>query len=184
MMVDDELEPGPDPTKIRNPQSRRPAEPPRVGQVLRSYDESHAFSIRRPTEDEALAVKSEIAAAVYYLNRWEGYDVRVRPYVTEHYKLDGTEWTFNAGTKRAPRGWYHGQYYATTDEFQARLAQAERDRVPVEHYWKCNFWVHDPLERGFRRMSREQLDEAHQESAAARGVRLGRRRRVVEHRAD
>lgn len=150
----DELEPGPDPHKIRDPSSRKPPEPKRVPDVLRSYREDKAFSIRRGTTAEAEAVSAEIKAAVRWLNRWgrdaggqhTDYDIRVRPYVTEH-DDDG-------------------------------------------HYWKVNFWVHDPLPRGFRQMDADEMQRSHSRSAAVRGVsdytqsQRGRRRRSVEQRAD
>lgn len=167
-MADDELEPGPDPRKVRNPMSRRPETPARVSAVLRSYNEDRAFSIRRGTQAEANKVKSEITAAVYYLNRWEGYDVRVRPYVTEHYSLDGVEYTYSARTPKVAEGWYahDGNEYRTPAEFRTMVSKAAN----VDHYFKANFAVHDPLPRGFRQMSGDQLEAAHQASAEARGV--------------
>lgn len=180
-MVDDELEPGPDPGKIRNPLSRRPAPPPRIDQVLRSYNEDRAFSIRRRSEKEALEVKSEITRAVYYLNVWEGYDIRVRPYVTEHMDVSGVTYTFQPGNRKLGRGWYDadGEFW-TEDEFSEILAGG-----PAEHYWKTNFHVHDPLPRGFRQMSKGKLAEAHENSASTRGVAFStpRTRRTVRDRA-
>jgi hypothetical protein len=184
-MTDDDLEPAPDPRKVRNPLSRRPERPARVDAVLRSYDEDRAFSIRRPDQAEANTVKSDITAAVYYLNKWEGRDIRVRPYVTEHYSVDGVEYTFSAKTPKVAEGWYahDGAEYRSPAEFKAMVSKAK-----AEHYFKTNFWVHDPLPRGFRQMSEEQLEAAHTASAEARGVqkpeeRRARPARTVQQRA-
>jgi hypothetical protein len=155
-----------------------------VAAVLRSYDEDRAFSIRRPTQAEANRVKSEITAAVYYLNKWEGRDIRVRPYVTEHYSLNGVEYTFSARTAKVSEGWYahDGAEYRSPAEFRTMVSKAAK----AEHYFKTNFWVHDPLPRGFRQMSAEQLLDAHSASAEARGVQIkpgNPGRRTVQQRA-
>lgn len=143
----DELEQGPDPSKIRNPLSRRPARPARADQALRSYQEGQAFSIRRPSESEAMVVKSELIAAVYWLNKWGGYDVRVRPYITKH-------WTDERGSER------------TVDKDHPAPS------YPVEFYWKTNFRVADPQTRGFRSMSAEDHEAALRASARQRGVTI------------
>lgn len=166
-MMSDDLEPGPDPRKVRNPLSRRPAEPPRVDQVLRSLTEDRAFSIRRSSAAEALAIKAEISTAVHYLNKWHGYDVRVRPYVTEHYNIRNKEWTYNKGTKKLAEGWYHGDEYRSPADFAKILSS----QVGT-HYYKTNFWVHEPLPRGFRTMDEATISAAHKASAATRGVNL------------
>lgn len=179
----DELEPGPDPRKVRNPKSRRPGAPPRVDAVLRSYTEDRAFSIRRPTQGEANSVKSEITAAVYYLNKWDDRDMRVRPYVTEHYSIGGVEYTFTEKSRNTPQGWFNaaGDEF-TPEQFKAKLAQAGNS--DVEHYFKANFWVHPPLPRGFRQMSDGQREVAHERSAEARGVTIKKpqARRTVQAR--
>lgn len=186
-MVDD-LEPGPDPRKLRDPRSRRPSAPERVDAVLRSYKEDRAFSIRRPTEAEALAVKTELTAAVYYLRKWDGYDLRARPYVTEHYSIDGVEYTYRPKTRRVAAGWFSedGQGIST---FSLKSKFETAKSRGAEHYWKTNFWVHPPLEQGFRRMSDEQREIAHVASAEARGITLkspppARGRRTVQARSD
>lgn len=161
----DELEPGPDPKRVRDPRSRQPDPPERVPAVLRSYKEDQAFSIRRPTQAGALEVKSQITAAVYYLNRWvedpatpgHNYDLRVRPYVTQHWEDSNGEHTVTADNP-APAG--------------------------AKTYWKCNFWVHKPLPRGFRQMDRDKLAEAHQRSAETRAVEPARPRRSVARRPE
>lgn len=150
-MIDD-LEPGPPPLEPRNPKSKQPDAPLRVPQVLRSYAEDAVFSIRQPDETNALRVKSEITAAVYWLNRWEidpttgkGYDLRVRPYLTEHVEIGGNE-------------------YEVKNLEPAALAKA------TDHYWKVNFWVHPPLKRGLRQMPKDQADAARRKSAERRGI--------------
>lgn len=183
-MVDD-LEPGPNPLEPRNPKSKQPEQPLRVPQVLRSYDEGHAFSIRKHDEVEALSVKSEITAAVYWLNTWEtdprtgkDYDLRVRPYITEHYEIGGHEYEaknlFEVGVELATDHFWRGDteyyvldghYYEAGDLVQALIAKA------TDHYWKVNFWAHPPLKRGLRQMSPEQREAALRKSAEARGIK-------------
>lgn len=187
-MVVDDLEPGPDPRKVRDPRSRRPSAPARVDAVLRSYNEDRAFSIRRATEAEAIAVKTEITAAVYYLRKWEGYDIRVRPYVTEHFSIDGVEYTYRPKTRRAAAGWFAADGTGIS-EFSLKAKFEAAKPGEAAHYWKTNFWVHRPLEQGFRKMSDAQREAAHEASAEARGVTiknpaLPQRRRTVQARAD
>lgn len=184
----DELEPGPDPRKVRDPRSRRPSPPVRVDAVLRSFNEDRAFSIRRPTDTEAIAVKSEITAAVYYLRTWEGYDIRVRPYITEHFQIRGVEYTYRPKTRRAAAGWFADDNTPISAESLKSKFEAAKDSG-ASHYWKVNFWVHEPLERGFRRMSDSQREAAHEASAEARGITIRpsaspRGRRTVQARAE
>lgn len=158
----DELEPGPDPRKVRDPRSRRPTEQPvRVPDVLRSFNEDKAFSIRRNSEADALAVAAEIKAATYFLRRWEGYDIRVRPYVSVHWEDSrGNEHTIQKG-QSAPAG--------------ARV------------YYKTNFWVHPPLPQGFRTMDADTADDLRRRATEARlgseDERPAPRRRSVQQRA-
>lgn len=156
--LDDELEPaGPQPTKDRPTRSRRPEEPVRAGQVLRAYAAGHEFCIRRPTEEAALDIKREIKAAVYYVNRWDGYDVRSRPYILEHYAWNGVEHTVGEPDMPTPP-------------------------KSADHYWKTYFWVHDPLPRGFKQMPADFIMDANRNSAVARaksGKPQGRHRRSV-----
>lgn len=159
-----ELEPGPDPNKSRNP--RHPAEPPRIAEVLRSYHEDRQFSIPCSTYEEALDVKRQLTRSVYHLNLWhenpatgKKWDIRVRPWLSEHWDNGDGERTLYKGMS-APPG--------------------------AEIYWKVNFHAHDPKDQGFRRMSKDQMEAAHRKSAQSRGVALPRtrRRRVVEQTAD
>lgn len=161
--LDDELEPGnPQPTKDRPTRSRQPEEPLRVGQVLRAYKAGHEFSIRRPTEEEARQVNREIRAAVYYLNTWEGYDIRSRPYLLEHYAWNDVEHTVGESDMPTP----------------------PEDAL---HYWKTYFWVHDPLPRGFKQLPTEFVLDAQRNSAKVRagsGKPQGRPRRTVAEGGD
>lgn len=169
----EELEPGPDPRAIRNPRSRMPAKPPRVDQVLQSYEawkrypdepRKSAFSVVVGTEPAAEQVKAELVAAVRWLNRWgyqgKSYDVRTRPWLTQHWTdADGEHQVGVEGP--LPAG--------------------------AESFWKTNFWVHEPLKRGFRSMPREQMEQAHRKSASTRGTGYTPRQRMartVERRAD
>lgn len=179
-MVDD-LEPGPDPRKVRNPRSRKPDPPARAAHARRSYEENRSFSIKRDTEAGALAVKAEVTAAVYYLNRWEvdpktgeKYDVRVRPYVTEHWKLGATEWTFDKGTRKVPRGWYDGDSHFTESGFHTDsvFKALLRQNPAATHYWKATFCVRAPMRRGFRQMDKDALEQVHRKSAEARGITI------------
>lgn len=170
-MVSDDLEPGPStPHTGHTPRSRRPAtEPARVDDALRSYQEDRWYAVRRPDRTAARKVTTEIKAAVYYLRRWKGYDIRVRPNITEHYTLDGVEYTHKDQTDKVPEHWFVQGYKDATwtpDEFRALVKKARE----VDHYWKANFWVHDPLNRGFRQMDSEQHEDLLRASAASRGV--------------
>lgn len=182
-MIDD-LEPGPAPLEPRNPKSKQPDAPLRVPQVLRSYAEDAVFSIRQPTEVAALAVKAQITAAVYWLNRWEtdpstgkGYDLRVRPYLTEHYEIGGHEYDaknlFEVGVELATDHFRKGdtEYYVLDGHYieAENLVQAVIAKA-TDHYWKVNFWVHPPLKRGMRQMPKEQADAARRKSAEKRGI--------------
>lgn len=169
-MANDELEPGPDPSKHRSPRSRRPEPPARVPAALQSYNDDRPYSIRRPTEAEAVEVKREISAAVYYLRRWEDMDVRVRPYVTEHYVVGGREYD----VKKMP------------PEVQAAVNVGAH----TDHYWKANFYVARPKDRGIRVMSTDRADMARTRALEARGITPGagqqppaKHRRTVERRA-
>ena len=173
-MMLEELEPGPDPHRIRNPMSRKPPEPPRLDQVLKSYglwklypDEPRksAFSVVVDTETAAEQVKAQLIAAKRWLNRWgykdEQYDIRVRPWITQH-------WTDADG------------------EHQVGLDGP----LPAgaKSFWKTNYWVHEPLKRGFRVMPTDRMEQAHRKSAETRGTGYTppqrRPARTVERRAD
>jgi hypothetical protein len=139
-----ELERSIDPTK---PRRRRPDRPARVPDALRSLDEDAPYSIKRPTEAEALKVATEITAAVRWLHKWEKMDVRVRPYVREWYVVNGEE----VEARDLPEG-----------------AQ------PTDHYWRCHFYVHPTWERGLRvagKDARERSQAAAQERKAELGLR-------------
>lgn len=189
--------------RLHNPRSRRPAgPPPRVDEVLESYNDGPVRSdgfhegdvvvIRRPTEAEATAVKKEITAAEYYLQTWEHRNIRVRPYITEQYDLDGVEYTYRRGTEAAPASWYPEDDPRTeysVKEFKGLIASAKK----VDHYWLVRFQAHDPMPRGLRQMSKEQRDAILRRSAASRGVditlpgpesRPAPKRRSVEVRGD
>jgi hypothetical protein len=139
-----ELERSIDPTK---PRRHRPDPPVRVPDARQSLTDDAAYSIKRATEAEGLAVASEIIAAVRWLRKWDDQDVRVRPYVREWYVVNGKE-------------------------VEARDLPA--DAKTTDHYWRTHFYVHPPMERGLR-VADEDARGRSQAAAQERKAELGLR---------
>jgi hypothetical protein len=154
-----ELERSIDPTK---PRRRRPDPPVRVPDALQSFNDDTAYAIRRPTEAEALKVAAEIIAAVRWLRRWDGKDIRVRPYVREWFIVNGKD---------------------------VEAFDLPKDAQPTDHFWRTHFYVHPPMERGLR-VADDDARERSQTAAQQRKAELGLRppvtrkaRRTVRERS-
>lgn len=161
MMVDD-LEPGHEARKRQVPGLRRPPRPHRADDVLESYQSDRMFEVPCETPEQAEKVAREINAAVYWLNKWvfeepdKKYNLRVRPKITEHYRIDGDG----------------GPTYFAAEVTRDVFDRWEREGRQIEHFWLVQYYVHLPLKRGFSAMSPAKLREAHESSADTRGVTI------------